>query len=261
MSNAKDTQAIATIVTAVLASMGIGNSIEPNVKSSARVIDTPDVSHMKAGSKKGKRLEDVTITLTDAMIDGRMKLPARMFNGRSIVKVDGHELTQQPEDNNRSTKFNPAIFGDVAEGDTITFRHLGQNSWTVDEIEAGSRKRKSTSRPAQAKSTSKKATAKPKSDSDYVPFHVPDEARKSPKALVKFFAEVARENAENIGSGEFEPNPNIIASMKQAGRDEDARVFLSSQQQQKFRKIRKEMGLGLTESIEMLNELVPYTLG
>lgn len=208
-------------------------------KTSVRMRSTQGSnSNFASKAKKGQLVDDVVITLTDAMVEGRMKLPARMFTKGSKVEVEGHILTQQPNDQNRSTKFNPEIFGyEVSAGDIMTFTHEGGRSWSV-EVEAGSRKRK-TSKPTSSK-TNKRTERLGRSE----------QGQMSVKSLIAKFAELAIENANTKG---FKQNANIKATGKFA---EDARVYLTTAQNQQFRSGWKGLGLSIKKAVGLLNAAV-----
>lgn len=205
-------------------------------------------SHFATKAKSG-RVDDVVITLTDAMVEGRMKLPARMFTKGSKVEVEGHVLTQQPADQNRSTKFNPEIFGyEVSAGDIMTFTHEGGRSWSV-EVEAGSRKRKSSkgsSKPTSSKTNNKRAEREKPAKK----MGRSKQGQQSVSSLIAKFAELAIENANTKG---FKQNDNIKAT---GTFEEDARVYLTTAQNQQFRKGWKGLGLSLKKAVGLLNAAV-----
>lgn len=213
-------------------------------KTSARIRTESAPARMATKSKKGRE-QDVIVTLTDAMVEGRMKLPARMFTKGSKCVVDGHTFTQQPADQNRSTKFNPEIFGyEVTAGDTLTFTHEGGREWSV-EVEAGSRKsRKSVAKSAPAK----REASKPARKADpVVKVARSSKESESVSQFIKRFAAIALKNASTKG---FKQNENV----KETGSFEvDARVYFTTAENQKFRSGRKALGLTFKKAVGMLN--------
>lgn len=244
-------------VFAIANKLGIGSNDDTEVsnsapKTSARMRSSQGSnSNFAVKAKKGQRVEDVVITLTDAMVEGRMKLPARMFTKGSKVVVEGHTLTQQPADQNRSTKFNPAIFGyEVSAGDIMTFTHEGGRDWSV-EVEEGSRKRKSASKKGSAKPASSKTNNKrAEREKPAKKLGRSEQGQQSVSSLISKFAEIAIENANTKG---FKQNDNIKAT---GTFEEDARVYLTTAQNQQFRKGWKNLGLSLKKAVGLLNAAV-----
>lgn len=234
-------------IEAILSHLGIGDEAE---KTSARVSARGNRPAMARKSKGGE--DDVVITLTDAMIEGRMKLPARMFTKGPKVVVDGHTFTQQPHDQNRSTKFNPEIFGyDVEAGDEITFRHVQGREWEVAQVAEGSAPKRKPAKKA-AKPVARKAEKPSKGQSKPSSGKVKrtESNTSSIGAKIQEFAELCIENAND---DDFEENENI----KQTGSfDLDARVLFTTSQNQKFRSWRKSQGLTLKKAVSLLNAAV-----
>lgn len=261
---------------ATLVAQAIGSSVLADAQASETIRES--VSHLKtktAKGKKSKRVEDVRIELTQAMFDGRMKLPARMFTKGTTVLIDGHKIKQQEHDQGRSSKFDPEIFGlDANVGDVLVFTHEGGREWSVEK-ERGSRKGKAqkvapktttkASKTSAKRGTSRKASRDEDDDEDE------DEApaRKSKKTQSKSkakpaperatskairdgilrFAEIAIENANTKG---FKKNTNIMQTDAMGG-GPDARVWFTTAENQKFRSWRKKMGLSLKKSVQLLN--------
>lgn len=230
------------------------NESESGPKTSARLRGNTRETASFAAKRKGKsQHEDVAITLTDAMVEGRMKLPARMFTKGNKCVIDGHTFTQQPADQHRSTKFNPEILiNDPEVGDTLVFSHVQGREWTVSDVTEGqrpSRKAKSTpvaKKQAREERPAKSKTSKP-STSGSAKLRRSDENGSNIKAKIKDFAAMCIENGND---DDFEENENI----KQSGTfDVDARVYFTTAQNQKFRSWRKSQGLTLKKAVGMLN--------
>lgn len=217
-------------------------------KTTARVTQTHDAPAMARKAKAD--IEPVSVVLTQAMIEGRMKLPSRMFTKGTKVEIDGHVFTQQPNDQNRSTKFDPAIFGyDVAVGDTITFEHVSGREWEVTEVEDGGGKP-----PRKAKANAK-ASAKPAKSQKSAKPAAGRVARNEgqTQSLAKEFQKFADMAIENASTKGFKKNANIAENTKY---DPDARVYLSTPESQKFRAMWKRHGLKLSTAVGKLNALV-----
>lgn len=236
------------LVNAIAVHVGlVPNSDESSPKTSARLKSRESAPAMARGTKGH---DDVAITLTEAMIDGRMKLPARMFTKGSKVVVDGHTFTQQPQDQNRSTKFDPSIFGDVNVGDVITFEFVSGREWTVADIASGGGKRKG--RKTSTAKPSAKTQPKGKTQPSNGKVARSEGGTSSIKSEIRKFADMCIENASDE---DFEENENIKATGSM-GDSDDARIYLTTAQNQKFRSFRKRNGLTLRKAVGMLNELV-----
>lgn len=272
--------------------------------ASATVSTREVVAHAKVKGKKSKH-EPIVIVLTQAMLAGRMKLPARVFTKGNSVIIDGHKITQQENDQGRSTKFNPEIFGwDLNEGDTLTFEHVEGREWAVD-AEATGRKRKAAkpakpepkalkaspkrARPVveddedededdddedeqptrRAKGGVKKPTFKAKAPvaskakasgngkadtvREKAPVFLFDPVSKaSIRKGMKYFADIV---VKNYNDDDFKQNENIKATNAMDG-GPDARVYLTTAQNQRFKAWRKRMALTLKKSVNLLNDAV-----
>lgn len=260
VSLTKTVNNLALVVAAIAEHVGLtstssGENAAPKTSAKVTSREGSSSTHM---SRKGQTHQDVTITLTEAMIDGRMKFPARMFTKGGKVMVDGHTFTQQPQDQNRSTKFDPAIFGDVSVGDAITFEFVSGREWTVAGITSGGRKSKGRQKSAKpaAKPTKSNKPNKPSGGStksgDSRKVARSESGTSSIKAELRKFADMCIENASD---DDFEENENIKATGSMGDAD-DARVYLTTAQNQKFRSWRKRNGLTLRKAVGMLNELV-----
>jgi hypothetical protein len=246
----KRVNAIENRLVAIMAALGLGADDIPKTSTRESSQVNPPAS-LKTRGKKGKsQHEDITITLTPAMLEGRMKLPARVFTKGTKVDVDGHILGQQPQDQNRSTKFNPEIFGyDLDEGDVITFSHVNGRQWTVSSVEAGGKR---PAKRAAAKPTPKAAKATPK--------FVTKKANKGQKTSAstgprpESFEAFAKLIVANAYDDDFEENENI----KQTGSIDgvDSRVLFTTRQNQQFRSFRKNQGLSLKSAVARLNKAV-----
>lgn len=238
---------------AILDKLGINTSVpegdetESAPKTSARLRGSRDRAEFAKKAKKSGH-DPVVIVLTEAMIEGRMKLPARMFTKGNKVLIDGHTFTQQPQDQNRSTKFNPEIFGyEVEVGDVMTFTHVQGREWEVEveegEAPAPKRNAKKAGRSSAGKSQS---SAKPK------PQGLKRDAKgqDTVKSLIAEFAEKAIANGND---DDFEENENI---KKTGAFETDARIYLTTQENQQFRSRRKKLGLSLKKAVSLLNAAV-----
>ncbi len=244
--------ALESSLAAIMSHLGIGEQAVASPKSrpsktSAREQSREIVSHKKA--PKGQKHEDVEITITRAMSEGRMKLPNRMFTKGSKVVVDGHTFTQQPQDQNRSTKFNPEIFG-AEEGDTCVFSFVGGREWSVEVFE-GKPAKKQASKPAKSGSTKSGSKAKADKPTKSAGSKVASPKREETVSqFIQRFADIAIENAEDE---DFEQNTNILST---GSFDSDARVYFTTAENQKFRAGRKRLGLTLAKSVSLLNAAV-----
>ena len=91
----------------------------------ARLTAPREISALKA---KGRLQEDVVVFVTESMARGRMKLPARMFNGKSVMYIDGMKINSQASDRGRSDKLNPSDYFNADPGDTGRLC-VGQYRW------------------------------------------------------------------------------------------------------------------------------------
>ncbi len=244
-----------TVIASIASHLGLTQGqdtreTESAPKTSVRLRQNREVSNFAKKAKQGH--DDVVITLTDAMVDGRMKLPARMFTKGSKVVVDGHTFTQQAADQNRSTKFNPEIFGyEVEAGDVFTFEHVSGREWTVASVAEGQAPKKA---PAKAKPSAKvnkqasKPSAKPSAGSGKL-----RRDEQGTESVTQFISRFAKLAIANGNDDDFEENENI----KQTGTfDVDARVYLTTAENQKFRSGRKALGLTLKKAVSLLNAAV-----
>lgn len=263
----------ATVMQAVMAALG-----QTSVPSTAQaaVRETSDKAPLKA---KGK-MDDVVVFVTQAMADSRMKLPAKMFNGKSVMYVDDYKIASIESDRGRSTKLSPSDYFNADPGDTITFTHLGGNKWDyeVEEGTAADRKRaqidgrtgeekpKAKAKPSNAKAPKSSKTAKVEAvptkaskakqavrDAEVDEDTVPDK-----KAIKRFIAKYADMAIDNHDEDPKFRNVNITSSNTKAqlGLDRDARELLTSKQSQAFRRERKRMGISLKKAITLLNAAV-----
>jgi hypothetical protein len=257
-----------TLVAKALASMIAAVTALDN--GSARVTESNGNAHMATG-KKSKRIEPIAITLTQAMVDGRMKLPARAFTKGTKVDIDGHIITQQEADQGRSTKFDPEIFGlDANVGDVLVFSHEGGRAWSVEIERQRGRKATTSAKPARAekptsskkgKTSSKRGTSKrvtrnddDDDDEDEAPSRAKTTASngngRAPMNVKKGIAHFANIAIDNADDDDFEQNENIKAT---GVFKTDARVYFNTKQSQQFRSWRKKMGLTLKKAVSLLN--------
>jgi hypothetical protein len=245
--------ALATAVNALLTQLGANTPTFDAPKTTAKVASRESVSH----AKTAKRLDDVVKTVTDAETRNRMKLPARMFGGRDVCIVDGHEFERCTTDNNRSLPFSPEVFGADA-GDTLTFTHVGKQGgklvWDYTIAEGKPKRKPAKSVPAKSAKPSKsvptaKPTAKPSGSNAIASLMAKfgELARANRKA-----AKYSRRNELEDGDEGFFELPVFNGTVE--GRD--ARKYLTYGERSKFKRACNELGLSPAKRVELLNAVV-----
>lgn len=272
-----DTNTIANIVAQVIAAMNVP-------KTSAKVKSTTGTKAAKRTTTGHSRKAsadangNVAITLTDAMLKGRMVLPNAMFGGNQnencskIVVNDDITINRDFSNNGRSMKVNPKVFGRARVGRTIHFEFERETTtkrdgnvrfysatWTGkgqsnDVPEPTKAKTKTASVPkttkAKAKATKTADVPKP-TKAKYVATENEKAilACKSYKALIETTAAIAIDNeAQGI------ENPNIKASNTfRNDEGQDSRDFLPRAESQAFRRQVKAFGKSMYDAVEDLN--------
>lgn len=232
-------------------------------KTSARLKSNEPVAEIrvKKASKASKQvIEDdddddiITINVPSGRDDIRVKIPRMAFNAKGICFVDGDRYTALESDNGRSSKIDPATFG-AEEGDVITLIRESGNKW-ASEVASSGRKAKKSAKPAPAKSSgSKLQKAGSKKAS-------PKAEPKAKSERITSFEGFAEKCLKNAGKG-FS-NKNIMeadvfgafGTKDKVTLDADARQYLTSDENRKFKAFRLSKGLNLRAAVKNLNALV-----
>lgn len=261
----------------------VSSSLEDAV---ARLMAPREVSMLKS---KGRLQEDVVVFVTESMGNGRMKLPARMFNGKSVMYIDGTKINSQPNDRGRSDKLNPSDYFNADPGDTITFTHLGGNKWDYETAEGTKADKKAARNDGRASNeppkkvnrnitrsretlrqekAAKKAQPKARNNGKLTRTEKAVKAVKdagmtlsqAPKALKSFIGRYAEMAIDNHDENPKFRNMNIVGTNTKAqyGLEQDARELLTPKQSGRFRRERKRLfeDVSLEQMIRLLNEAV-----
>lgn len=203
----------------------------------------------------------------------RIKLPKRMFRkGKAIV--GGVTFTALDSDAGRSAPINAGDVFDAPEGSTLEFTRIKGNQWDFDVLDSRDVSF-DANKPVRvsAKSTSPKKSKGQKSSKpdfkskrtkaqqeawDNAPRH--EITGNRAKDIKRMFATVVDQCIANANDPKFVPNANVKATDAKSkyGLDVDAREYLTSEQNIRFRRARKQLGLTLEEAIRTLNGMIEF---
>jgi hypothetical protein len=233
---------------AILAHLGLSTET-PTPRDTAGKLPTGKGQRKYIETEDSEDDGTTRITITDAMESGRMKLPKAMFGTKTLIKIGNAEFDQQENDNGRSSKFSPSIFG-AESGDTVvfTFDRKTKSAMYYDfEVEKARKSRKAKAHPETSggKLSRKVGTSKAKApsrdaDDDGGDVSWDDILKETAKAAIR-------------GGRKGHVNENIANTSKF---EDDPRIFLTSAQHQKFRKAWKNEGMKLGQAVKQLSALV-----
>lgn len=192
---------------------------------------------------------DYEVVITEAMARGQMKLPARLFGKYKTINFDGEVIKQVESDKGRSQRFSARNFG-ADEGDTFILTHTDRNNFDLTVVSGNAPAKKAKSIPslkkvAPVEETPKKAT-KRRPVADVVRNAT---WKKSVAEFMQKFGQIACVNA-----AEGFVNQNVLdAGTFKDELDLDARQYLKTDENQRFKSGRKRLGLQPLEAVQMLN--------
>lgn len=244
--------------------------VESPSKPSAMAIRPAQAAKQQAQVPAANDYETIRFEITEKAQKNKIKLPSGAFNNGGICVVDGVRYEAQANDQNRSRKINPkAIFG-AEIGQTIVLDRIQKGKY-VSTVEG--KGQASAKTPAKAQSIAPKVDkpaskpakltdavaniGKPSRPSKAVEKTAPAASKAQDKGNRIETVDEFLNHFEGLALAGFAAKHDDSAKLtKIEGLEADARAFLTTSQRIVFKGVRKSLGLGLKDAIEMLNERV-----
>lgn len=218
--------------------------------------------------KKGNKSVEVDPDVVTLAVNGRIKLPKRMFNSKGVTTVGGVKFRALDSDAGRSAPINADEMFDAPKGSTIEFTRSGKNEWDFEVFEATKPRSKDTTQQlfvSKPKTTSpskpdfrSKRTKAQQAEWDAAPRHELTGNRK--RDIANLLDVVSDQIVANAADPKFVKNANIEAtdakSTFKVKTNIDPRVWLTTPQHNRLKRARKALGLSTEQVVHMLNDML-----